>query len=1271
MTRVYILLIIITTLLNINTLKSQEIVFNEYTREYLNTPASIEMLVVEDYLDLRGYYIRDSHNDVWNAGIRFKDNSLWKNIKSGTCIIIDLTSKAIPLKEDDFKNGIIRVSISDDKYFDYTDSTLNDDLSKKGSISMEEDNNILQILDNGKNSVHIAAHGTNSSKLYSSLNQPKLLLNEVLSYGLSWTVFPGRDIEYYNSVYKKNVISSNTFTIGKANTIILSSGSNADFWHQLRKPKYGKLNLSITHNNTKSTLIWDKINIEDNYNNHYGYLILYGLKSEVQNSLNDSPSDGFNYQKGEYVKKWKVLDNIVGANNNYYDLAEPFEPNDYLIKVVPYAFITTKEDESAFGLGSAYQDKKENVVSLSIKSTLTKVLMIDNIKYIVNGQSVSLYYNYNTYHNTEWYKSTNPDSAISFSKNTLSVSEPGKYYALMYYNKKLIGYTDTVEVKELNLSIKLDNNVINSDTICYRCNNFINNLSVELENYDFEVSWFKNSKKISDQNSININSIGNYFCILVYKNITQWQSYTISIREKQVILVPSENNIILPNNSRIIFWLENKSNDDILVEKSDFQLAEPFQFNIETKLPTVLQKNQKLQCEIKYFNKAPKKDTTYGHLYYVNTCGNTVEYLIKGYNNITEPKIILSSQAVKFGHLRNCKFDTLSIEYGLQGLEGSILYLTNPTSSNFKAEFENGKNYIHVDNISDNKIHIFTTNQNLPDGNYKAKIEISAVKDTYPLFVDTISVYASIVSNPFIISTLNDKVFYCNKEEYQYIPVLISNNSFDTLRFSFPDLDSMDCSCHRLDLVEQKDTVIYFGFKYSEYGKREIKILEENCNTLISEKVYTEMIELKHDAEINIDISEIYTNEAQFELNLEVFPIDLLNFISYLCPKHIKYLDSKLDGNLVTSNFVVDISKVKNLKDSIFIGNAYCQEEHVILIKYQNDSKRISQCNELHFSGKPLENIEKEISFKLPNQNHDFTINKITIDSDRFKISENIPIPINLADNSKIKISYSNLFALDTATLILHYSKPFEFVEKIILYGAIEDNFKPETDLHTDSKINIDSFEPKKISGTIKFDNGYTDYLDTLFLKVKYNQDSYSFKAGSFKLKTAIIDQNIQEEEGYISCIFVINNNNKDSIINFEFFIQAKNTIINEIDSLKISTYFTVKNIESVKEEKTTIIDATELFEKNKTASLNGKWVSVSGRNPIYGVASYEVRSSIDAELDIYLINDLGEKYFLNVNRQQNIYYFNVDVRDIPLGVYTIIIKAQSKLFSKRILLIE
>jgi exopolysaccharide biosynthesis protein len=91
------IVLLLITLPFIAAVKAQSIVINRlFNGTALNGQYdAIELLVIKDHLDITNWILKDYSNNVqngafgdWGAKLRFKDHALWKNLRSGTIIVI-------------------------------------------------------------------------------------------------------------------------------------------------------------------------------------------------------------------------------------------------------------------------------------------------------------------------------------------------------------------------------------------------------------------------------------------------------------------------------------------------------------------------------------------------------------------------------------------------------------------------------------------------------------------------------------------------------------------------------------------------------------------------------------------------------------------------------------------------------------------------------------------------------------------------------------------------------------------------------------------------------------------------------------------------------------------------------------------------------------------------------------------------------------------------------------------------------------------------------
>ncbi len=99
-----------------STIFSQQIIINEAFNGAAQTDEWIELLVVQDGLDIRGWDLRDfSSAGAAQAPLVFSSNSLWSNLKSGTLIII--TQVAAHTEDTDASDYVVTIKAANATYF--------------------------------------------------------------------------------------------------------------------------------------------------------------------------------------------------------------------------------------------------------------------------------------------------------------------------------------------------------------------------------------------------------------------------------------------------------------------------------------------------------------------------------------------------------------------------------------------------------------------------------------------------------------------------------------------------------------------------------------------------------------------------------------------------------------------------------------------------------------------------------------------------------------------------------------------------------------------------------------------------------------------------------------------------------------------------------------------------------------------------------------------------------------------------------------------------
>jgi hypothetical protein len=99
-----------------STIFTQQIIINEVLNGAAQTDEWIELLVIQDGLDIRGWDIRDfSGAGAPQAPLLFSSNSLWSNLKSGTLIVI--TQVAAHIEDTDASDYVITIKATNATYF--------------------------------------------------------------------------------------------------------------------------------------------------------------------------------------------------------------------------------------------------------------------------------------------------------------------------------------------------------------------------------------------------------------------------------------------------------------------------------------------------------------------------------------------------------------------------------------------------------------------------------------------------------------------------------------------------------------------------------------------------------------------------------------------------------------------------------------------------------------------------------------------------------------------------------------------------------------------------------------------------------------------------------------------------------------------------------------------------------------------------------------------------------------------------------------------------
>jgi len=298
----------------------QAIVINSY---YLHTDPReewIELLVISDNVDLRGYSIAD-YNLKQNGGgnwMQFKDIDFWNHMRKGTIILLycrSTNSISVPNTIDTSKaDGFLSVHAEMSMLFDNGPTSVS-----SSTLNLHTNSDMIRIKDALGNHVHLLGHNEDDIPAnWLSFPQPKLNHKEDAYSGAMISVCPGSNISNYANAIPDTIKTKRTsanFTKGLPNYCGSSSSGAESFWRALRQPDWNNPTLSITFNPTtfSDSLIWNALNDPYPTDSVRGYLI---LKSSI-NSFS-APSDGVTYQVNDSIGAAVVVGLIKGSQNNKF-----------------------------------------------------------------------------------------------------------------------------------------------------------------------------------------------------------------------------------------------------------------------------------------------------------------------------------------------------------------------------------------------------------------------------------------------------------------------------------------------------------------------------------------------------------------------------------------------------------------------------------------------------------------------------------------------------------------------------------------------------------------------------------------------------------------------------------------------------------------------------------------------------------------------------------------------------------------------------------------
>jgi hypothetical protein len=334
--------------------------------EYYNVSATAsgewtELLVIQDNTSLVGYTLRDwsPSSDTWQGGVKFKDSPVWKNLRAGTIIWIGHRGNGV---DNNPADGALRVGGENTALFDQV--LFNGTSWDISALSINQSDDILQIIDPAGNHVHALSHGSSVSATFTGLPEPKLFHTGSISAIPSISVYPGATLSDFsgtNSGNSKTVNGIGSPTLPNFRINPVTELQNSAYWRSLRQPAWTAPLVNATISATGVSLSWNAAQDAYPADNYQGYLI--ARTEEKLSDTNKVPQDGKNYNPGDKIGDWVVVTNITGSQNiTYTDLTSL--PCGEAVKYRIFAYRYKEDDlenavislDSRYGRGRSYNE---------------------------------------------------------------------------------------------------------------------------------------------------------------------------------------------------------------------------------------------------------------------------------------------------------------------------------------------------------------------------------------------------------------------------------------------------------------------------------------------------------------------------------------------------------------------------------------------------------------------------------------------------------------------------------------------------------------------------------------------------------------------------------------------------------------------------------------------------------------------------------------------------------------------------------------------------
>ncbi|HRP02381.1 MAG TPA: hypothetical protein PLE30_07015 [Candidatus Kapabacteria bacterium] len=580
----------------------QSFVISEYFNDKTPDLEWTEILVIKDMSNIVGYSLRDNstNGDAWRPAIIFKDIPLWRNLRSGTVIVINHRDGNI---DTDKSDGYIEVAASSSEYFD---NSINSPDSKALNISASHD--LIQLQDQDGNNVHTLAHMPISKSnlvfdaiIGAKVGTPHSAINSV-------RVYPGATISDYNGGLDNSLaITSDKGTKGHPNESETNSlFTNHIFWRQLREPTWintPNLQSNITSDFKAIKLEWSPASKISDKNE--GYLVVRFIDNGNQSII---LNDGEIYKPGQKIGPYTIIDTLPDLTNSTYtdnfkvgtfNCGEKYSYRLYIYRYQQSAVNPEMHDNAPQkGRGRAYNETDYAASHKPVEKSIPPMPMLSTkegkIKYCI-GETANVVSDLQSLdkYSYDWYLDN-----IDLNNNNyiLQATKQGKYTLIV--TDKQSGCVDSNNiVLEFLLSpeahiVNQENNLtFNKDTIIDICGtkqfNFFGKV---ISANNVEYFWLKDGVLISQSQSIIIDKSGKYVFVARNASYCSDTSIVIELRYNNPDFSLSPNTLSFDYDTTPIqsIKLSNLSDSTLIIAPNNITINPLTNFSIINPVITTL-----------------------------------------------------------------------------------------------------------------------------------------------------------------------------------------------------------------------------------------------------------------------------------------------------------------------------------------------------------------------------------------------------------------------------------------------------------------------------------------------------------------------------------------------------------------------------------------------------------------------------------------------------------------------------------------------------------